>query len=214
MSRSAGPTREHHAVVEEYDRLASVYDTRWSFYNDSTARETMRRLELRPGDRVLDVGCGTGILLGAIGDAFAEARLSGIDASPEMLGVARRRLGERAELRQGWAHELPWGDASFDLVVCSSVLHYLRGPETALAEMRRVVRTDGGVVITDWSNDYLTCRALDFLLRRFNRAHHRVYRRRQLRDMLRSSGFAKVRVDRYKINWRWGMMTATASSPG
>jgi ubiquinone/menaquinone biosynthesis C-methylase UbiE len=213
MQRSTDPSPEHRAVVEEYDRLAGIYDTRWSFYNEATARETMRRLRLEPGDRVLDVGCGTGILLGALAAAYSEAGLSGIDASPEMLGVARRRLGDRADLRQGWAHELPWEDRSFDLVVCSSVLHYLRSPEPALAEMRRVLRPAGTVVITDWSNDFLTCRVLDLLLRRFNRAHHRAYRQRQLCDMLRSSDFASARCDRYKINWLWGMMTASASAP-
>jgi len=214
MQQSASPTPQHHAVVEEYDRLAGIYDTKWSFYNETTARETMRRLSLEPGDRVLDVGCGTGILLEAIAAAYPEAGLSGIDASSEMLRVARGRLGEQADLRQAGAHELPWEDRSFDLVICSSVLHYLRGPEAALAEMRRVLRPAGTVVITDWSGDFLTSRLLDLLLRRFNRAHHRVYRQRRLCDMLRSSGFASVRADRYKINWLWGMMTATASSPG
>jgi hypothetical protein len=80
--------------------------------------------------------------------------------------------------------------------------------------MRRVLRPAGTVVITDWSDDFLTTRLLDLLLRLFNRAHHRVYTQRRLGDMLRTSGFASVRCDRYKINWLWGMMTATASSPG
>jgi ubiquinone/menaquinone biosynthesis C-methylase UbiE len=46
------------SIVKEYSRLAEVYDTKWSFSVEATTRETMRRLSLRPTDRLLDVGCG------------------------------------------------------------------------------------------------------------------------------------------------------------
>src|SRR4051794_16548161 len=77
-------------IVEEYARLASDYDARWSFYIEATTRETLARLRLEPSDRVLDVGCGTGVLLSRLSRSHPAANLFGVDPVPEMLAVARR----------------------------------------------------------------------------------------------------------------------------
>ena len=79
-------------VVEEYARLAPEYDAKWSFYIEATTRETLARLRLRPSDRLLDVGCGTGSLLDRLARQHPATQLTGIDPVPEMLAVARRRL--------------------------------------------------------------------------------------------------------------------------
>lgn len=202
------------ALLREYSRLAARYDRRWSFYVASTVRRTIRRLGVGPQDRVLDVGCGTGALLHAISLLQPKTRLAGVDASSDMLAVARRRLGEAVELKQGWARDLPFRDEQFDVVVSASVFHYVREPQSALAEMGRVLRHDGRLVITDWCDEYLGCRMLDVFLKRFNKAHYRIYSRHQLRDLMRSAGFTDVRGDRFRIDWVCGMMTVTARRPG
>src|SRR5258706_10018706 len=89
-------------VIEEYSRVAAEYDRRWSFYVQTTVRETMARLTLRPGERVLEVGCGTGALLEQILKACPDCRLAGIDPVPEMLTIARPRLPQSVDLREGW----------------------------------------------------------------------------------------------------------------
>lgn len=213
MRLSADQRRGERAVLKEYARLADRYDRRWSFYVEATVRETLSRLSLEAEGDLLDIGCGTGALLLAVSQAQPAARLVGIDASPEMLTVARQRLGTAARLEQAWAHALPFDDGSFDIVVSSSVFHFLREPLAALAEMRRVLRAGGRLVITDWCHDYISCRICDFFLRRISRAHYRVYRRRECQDLLKASAFTDVAVERYKINWLWGMMTATARHP-
>jgi ubiquinone/menaquinone biosynthesis C-methylase UbiE len=197
-------------VLEEYGKLAPHYDRRWSFYVEETLRETLRRLELEPGESLLDVGCGTGVLLEALSNSVPGARLSGADASPEMLRVARRRLGGAVLLEQSRAESLPFSDASFDVVVSTNAFHYFRSPLGALEEMARVLRPNGRLVVTDWCDDYLACRIFDFWLRLFNRAHFRTYGEKQCRRLLEQAGFTAVRVDRYKIDWLWGLMTAVA----
>jgi ubiquinone/menaquinone biosynthesis C-methylase UbiE len=125
-----------------------------------------------------------------------------------MLAVARRRLPAELDLREGWAERLPCETESFDIVVSCNIFHYVRQPAAALGEMARVLRPGGRLVITDWCDDYLACRLCDWYLRRFSRAHFKVYRERDCLNLLRAAGHAEPRVERYKISWLWGLMTA------
>lgn len=198
-------------VVKEYSRAAEAYDGKWSFYLEATTRETVARLNLRPTDRLLDVGCGTGVLLDRLSATFDAAQLVGVDPVPEMLAIARNRLSPSIELRDGWAERLPFPANQFDVVVSCNVFHFIREPVRALREMRRVLRPGGRLVITDWCNDYPTCRACDLYLRLFNRAHFKTYRAQECAQLLREAGYAVADIDCYKINWLWGLMTAKAT---
>ncbi len=197
------------AVLKEYARLARRYDWRWSFYIEAGVEETTRRLDLKPTDRLLDVGCGTGALLHALSRSFPARQLAGIDPSPEMLSVARQKLGASVDLQVAWAEAIPYPDDLFDVVASCSVFHYLRQPMVALKEMVRVLRPGGSLVITDWCDDYLACRVCDRVLRVLSAAHFRTYRERECRELLQAAGVGAVQAERYRINWLWGLMTAT-----
>lgn len=179
----------------------------------ASIRQTLRRVRVRPGERVLDVGCGTGDLLRAVADAAPDAQLAGIDLSPQMLEVAELKLGDKAEFRLGQAEALPFENASFSLVVSTSVFHFVRQPAQALDEMRRVLIPSGVLVTTDWCDDYLLCKACDLYLRLFNRAYVRAYKLAECERLLMDAGFTAVDADRYKINWLWGMMTVRGNKP-
>jgi ubiquinone/menaquinone biosynthesis C-methylase UbiE len=198
-------------VVEEYARLAPEYDARWAFYVEATTRETLARLNLRPADRLLDVGCGTGSLLYRLSRQHNAAQLSGVDPVSEMLAVARRRLPPEVLLREGWAERLPFDDGQFDVVLSCNVFHYLRQPVAALREMSRVLSPGGRLMITDWCDDYLACRLCDWYLRLYRRSHFKVYRQQECLSLLRETGHRDVDVVRYKISWLWGLMTARAT---
>jgi ubiquinone/menaquinone biosynthesis C-methylase UbiE len=208
MSGSAGVSE---AVLAEYDQLAGRYDRRWSSYVRATVRETLHRLAPRRGERLLDVGCGTGTLLAAVAAAVPDAACAGIDLSARMLGVARAKLPPATALVAGSADRLPFADGAFTAVVSTSALHYFPDPVAALAEMRRVLAPGGRLVLTDWCDDYLACRACVAALRLVGRPVARVYGRAACGRMLAAAGFAGVGVERYRINWLWGVMTATAT---
>jgi ubiquinone/menaquinone biosynthesis C-methylase UbiE len=206
---AGGPARE--AVVAEYARLAPEYDQKWPFYIAATTRETLARLQLGPADRLLDVGCGTGALLERLTMRHPAAQLTGVDPVPEMLAAARRRLPPEVVLQEGWAERLPFASESFDVVVSANVFHYVREPAAALSEMGRVLRPGGRLVLTDWCDDYLACRVCNLYLRLFSPAYFKAYRERECLRLLRQAGYRDVGVERYKISWIWGLMTATAA---
>ncbi len=200
-------------VRRAYAGLARRYDRVWSSYVSASVEATLRRLEAAPGERVLDLGCGTGALLASLAGGAADADLTGIDLSGEMLEVARGRKRPPMRLIQGSAEDLPFAAEAFDAVVSTSVFHYFRRPAVALGEIRRVLRPGGRLVVTDWCDDFVSCRACDLVLRLFDRAHFRSYGAAELTRMLDEAGFTVVSLDRYKIDWLWGMMTAIARKP-
>lgn len=112
---------------------------------------------LRPGEAVLDVGCGTGSLALMAKEAVGAAGVvRGVDASAEMISWARRkarRAGTEVDFQQAPAQALPFGDATFDVVLCTLMLHHLsKKARTQLAgESRRVVRPGGRVLVVDFA---------------------------------------------------------------
>lgn len=199
------------AVIKEYSRLAGEYDSRWKFYTEATARKTLSVITLKSQDRVLDIGCGTGILLHYLSESYPGIQLSGIDPVKEMLAVARQRLPSSADLREGWAEYLPFSDHHFDVVFCCSMFHYIGDPATALHEIRRVLRPGGMLIMTDWCKDYLTIRISEFFLKTFDKAYCHSYRSGDIINLLQKSNFTILKWERYKINTWWGMMTIKVS---
>jgi len=98
-------------------------------------------LAAQPGEEILDLGCGDGQLSRRI--AATGARVTGVDASPQMAAAARER---GIVAREGSAEALPFDDGSFDAVFSNAALHWVRGQDAMMAEVRRVLRPGGRFV--------------------------------------------------------------------
>jgi len=197
-------------VQQEYARLAPIYDRRWAVYIHQSIAATLNYLNIEPPHRILDLGCGTGRLLHDLSSRFPEAQLVGLDFSQEMLNIAQERLSDGVELQVGSADNLSFLDQSFDLVISTSAFHYFPNPVIAIQEATRVLKTGGTLVISDWCSDYWTCRILDLWLRLSNRAHIHTYSVKEFEQLLKNQGLTQITVEKYKINWFWGMMSAQA----
>lgn len=135
---------------EHYDSFAENYSTEneSSLFNAYYERPAMIDLAGNVnGRRVLDAGCGSGPLSAAL--RAKGAIVTGFDSSPAMVKLARRRLGEDAELHVAdLGQPLPFADGAFDDVVASLVLHYLRDWAAPLAELRRVLKPGGRLILS------------------------------------------------------------------
>ncbi|MBV1849985.1 class I SAM-dependent methyltransferase [Catellatospora tritici] len=136
--------------ADHYDSFAQSYsrDNESGLFNAYYARPAMLTLAGDVhGRRVLDAGCGSGPLLEAL--RARGAVVTGFDSSPVMVDLARKRLGEDADLRVAdLSLPLPFADGAFDDVVVSLVLHYLQDWTAPLAELRRVLKPGGRLLLS------------------------------------------------------------------
>jgi SAM-dependent methyltransferase len=163
----------------EYGRHSAWRDTEG--FSEAKARDQARRLEhraqaedeasargeyltllgLSPGERVLDVGCGSGVVTRAIAERIApNGKVTDTDSSAALLEVAREYadkggIGGLVDWRVADCRELPFPDALFDAVLAATVLAHVPGAERALAEMVRVTRPGGRVAVFDFDGDGL-----------------------------------------------------------
>jgi ubiquinone/menaquinone biosynthesis C-methylase UbiE len=106
--------------------------------------------QIRAGDRVLDVGCGTGVLARlALARAGTQGAVTGVDVNEGMLAVAQR-AEPSIEWAKGDAMALPFAGASFDAVVSQFALMFISDPTTAVSEMRRVLAPGGRLALAVW----------------------------------------------------------------
>ncbi|HVM58066.1 MAG TPA: methyltransferase domain-containing protein [Gaiellaceae bacterium] len=154
----------------------------------------VREGDLR-GRRVLEVGCGTGVLAAALAERDA-ARVWAVDEEPAMVEVARARLPRGAGVRVGRAEELPFRDAWFERAVQRLVVH-LVDRSRALPELRRVLATGGRAVVATFDPSHFDGFWLNSLfpsLEAIDRA--RFPEPDELRRELEAAGFASTRVVR------------------
>lgn len=115
------------------------------------AEDLVRRVAPAAGERMLDIATGTGIVLRtALEQQPGLARATGLDMSPGMLAVAGKRLGDAAELVEGNAESLPFGDGDFDLIACQQGLQFVPDRPAALSEMKRVTSGGGRIAVACW----------------------------------------------------------------
>jgi len=140
-------------------RWAAHYDAfTWlvSLGRETALREmTLDLAGIAPGEKVLDVGCGTGTLtIAAKARAGAKGEVHGIDAAPEMIEVARRKATEQeteVDFRVGLIEDIPFPDNEFDLVLSSLMLHHLPSElkRRGFIEIRRVLKPAGRFLAVD-----------------------------------------------------------------
>jgi len=191
-----GPARISARQVfgERADRYAEL-DV---FSEEKFYRPLIELADPRPADRVLDLASGTGLL--ALMAARKAGEVIGSDITPEMLEKARERAMtagvENVRYVEAGVAALPFADDSFDLVTCRLAFHHFPDPDTALAEIHRVLKPCGRFVMEDVfgpeDNEIRATR--ERLEKLFDPSHVLAYTDRELRTMLQAAAFRVVKV--------------------
>lgn len=150
-------------VAGEWDEIRS------GFFTEAMRDAAVRKADLPSGAIVADIGTGTGFMIQGLLNQAAE--LVGLDESPEMLAVARENFAEfpQVQFQEAEGQHLPADDGRFDAVFANMYLHHTPDPATAIAEMVRILKPDGKLIITDldshdqeWMREAMADRWLGF----------------------------------------------------
>ena len=142
----------HEALIQDqFSRQAELFAKSSELHNDAQIALLIGAADPKAGDTSLDVACGPGTVVAAFAPHVTHA--VGLDATDAMLDQARALSAEKflanVDWRRGDVYALPFETASFDIVSCRYAFHHLQSPERAFAEMLRVCKSGGRIVLCD-----------------------------------------------------------------
>jgi len=164
----------------------------------------VKQVVSKPGECLLDLGCGTGTLTKMIAESVPELHVVGFDADPETLKQAQNKLSSldsHVTLHQGFAQQMPFNADTFDIVVSSLFFHHLTRKQKieVLKEIFRVLKPNGRLHIADWGKPSSLVQRVLFvvvqLLDGFETTQDSV--ENALPKLIRDSGFIQVENEKY-----------------
>jgi ubiquinone/menaquinone biosynthesis C-methylase UbiE len=181
------------------DYLSDYYDLLTPAERSRTRRKQIDLIGLEEGERVLEVGCGTGVLSFLSKLAVGEAgEVAGIDIAPKMVARAKEKASKAGldiAFEVASIDELPYADGSFDVVISSLMLHHLpmEVKRKGLGEIHRALKDDGRFFLTDFCSPHpLT--VIPMYLMMIWRPYTRYQLFGKLPELMRESGFETVRL--------------------
>ena len=190
--------REKYIPALGHDWLTPLYDPllRWVMREETFKRRLIAQADIQPGQRVLDLGCGTATLTILIKQVHPDSEVVGVDADVKVLDIGRAKAskaGVDITLDHGMAFQLPYADASFDRVLSSLMLHHLttENKRRTLSEVFRVLRPGGELHVVDFGKPHSVWTSLlAIIMQRFEEASDNVNGR--LPEIFHQAGFEEV----------------------
>lgn len=204
---------QEQAVVKHYATLAYQYDRKWDRYTRVSLGTLINHLKLQGSEHLLDTACGTGRLTRMIREKYPNVKITGTDLSPDMITVAKERVpeDEATTWQIASTDELPFRDATFDIVTCANAFHLILGQEKAMREMVRVLKPGGRLCIVDWCREYPQVALLLGVSRILGKQYRKILTRHELSELMQRGGLNVTHTSKFKSTWFWGLMCAVGT---
>ncbi len=195
---------DNNSTVKQYKSLARSYDSRFQEFINVTTDKMAALANITPGEKVLDLGCGTGEMLFKLGKEYPNVGLlAGIDASEDMLELAKTKLKpfKAASLELGSIEKLPYPDEHFDLIVSSGVVHYVVDIASMSKEAFRVLKPQGRILLIDMAKESMVTKISSLLRRITDPGTVRYYSLHSASDLLRAQDFEIQSAELFKAGY-------------
>jgi ubiquinone/menaquinone biosynthesis C-methylase UbiE len=203
-------------------RRARHYNARWRTFTERTLGEALAIIDFaglrsvaerlgRP-PRVLDVACGTGILLKELLGRVPSVEAYGVDASADMLAQAQSALKgqprvqlEQVEVGAGETAKLPYARGSFDLITFTNALHDIPDPVGTIAGLRRLLAPGGQLVVEDFARrePQFLWAAFEWLLQRIEGSPVHAYTLAEAQSLCKQAGLHVASGKVFTVDWLW-----------
>jgi ubiquinone/menaquinone biosynthesis C-methylase UbiE len=183
--------------ARKWNVRAETYDKRRFDYMRFMQNRTIKLITIRYGISLLDIGCGTGWAVRKVAKlADREGTFCGIDISPRMIEKAMEQIPE------GWdiqfqiasAEKLPFFSAKFDVVLCTNSFHHYKNPAKVLLEIKRVLKPNGIIYITDLTTDSYVAKMIDNRQRKREPEHIKFYNSLEYKKMFSEAGIIYLKA--------------------
>jgi ubiquinone/menaquinone biosynthesis C-methylase UbiE len=149
--------------------------------------------------KVLDVGCGTGEFVYKLAEYFKKYEVHGIDLSKEMINKASNKSGfENAKFEIGDVENMPYPDNTYDIITCSHSFHHYPNKDKAMAEMYRILKPNGRVMIVDGCRDVFFGRVIFDIVERMEKHVYHLFAE-EFRKLFRDTGFNNIVQKRFNF---------------
>lgn len=176
-------------TTDYFNSTAKEYDTSHDGkFVRCMYREILARVPEIEGQRILDLGCGNGNILKMLQDRV-EVRFYGLDISEKMVEEAKKRLGAAAQLSVGDAENLPYEDGFFDVVICNASFHHYPDAQKAAAEMGRVLKPGGLLILGDPTMPPVMIDLFNRTLKWSNSGDVKLWKKKEIFSLFKRNGF-------------------------
>jgi ubiquinone/menaquinone biosynthesis C-methylase UbiE len=212
-------TRHQDLILDQFTRQATVFSTAPAITDEDALRMIIEAARPAPGDRLLDVACGPGLIVCAFAPYVREA--TGIDMTPAMLERARKVAADKGLANIVWqhgdVHSLPYDDASFTIVTTRFSFHHFLDPVAVLQEMVRVCARGGRIVVVDdyASEDPAKAAAFNQLEKLRDPSHSRCLTLSELTGLFGTAGLPEPAATFYELRGDvQGLLARSFPNPG
>lgn len=187
--------------IRQFNSWAKNYDQKLFIPFYLSNKVVVDNLDPKQNSKILDVGCGTGILLNQLLKLDSNLELHGVDISKEMVGVAKQKFTNTpVKIQVGSSERLPYSNNYFDYVTCANSFHHHPNSLISLKEMQRVLKPGGKFALLDPFNDGVLRRLINKSLNIiFKEGNTHIYTKEEIKKLFIEAGFSNIKQEPYRF---------------